>query len=195
MASSVLHKTLLSRGFLHSRPPAAQLVVSAGAQARFSASEQTFVPWLTELVEPQARRTATQPDARRAACLSSGPAACERSSSIIAIIVVYRENNLMILTTCSPDSRLCLCPVQVPSASSFSGLLSNVVWCKQTIKNYCVSAIYCCHWLRWNVFFFFFPYFCLCSLPVQVQCPVLRLPHLSAAHPALPGAHEHDDAG
>lgn len=36
---------------------------------------------------------------------------------------------------------------------------------------------------------------CLCSLPVQVQRPVLRLPHLSTASPALPGAHEHNDAG
>lgn len=36
---------------------------------------------------------------------------------------------------------------------------------------------------------------CLCSLPVQVQCPVLRLPHLSPAYSTVCRAHKHNNAG
>lgn len=116
-----------------------------GARARFSASEQTFVAWKTEVVVTQAWRTDRQLRGRLAAWTFE---------LLIAIIEVYRGNNLMILTACSSGSRFCLCPVQAPSASLCSGLLSNVMWCKQTRKNYWVSAVVVIDYDEMCFFFF-----------------------------------------
>lgn len=130
MASSVL--LCVSRRLFTEPTSSCSANCACGARARFSASEQTFVAWKTEVVVTQAWRTDRQLRGRLAAWTFE---------LLIAIIEVYRGNNLMILTACLSGCRFCLCPVQAPSASLCSGLLSNVMWCKQTRKNYWVSAV------------------------------------------------------